>query len=579
MQVYNGGEQPATHNEQAAPDLDGEQRERAHGILRGLNALNIEDSIARAERREPDAAGRTWRIGAHVGKMCRQLIYWEDKSEDPDYRVHKTGREWFESEAGITRGQLRTATRIAVEEGLLTVEPGYRPDRRQTNYYRLNMWNLLRTVIACDLQNIGRLLEREGRKYRRDTLNRKRRALEAALKDLNLLETGDSENPHLEIHGGQIDQGRWSISQSTPVNLHPLQENTQENTPKDFPPGGAAAPQAGESKDKDQVPKTSKTSTLSADSENQQHKAARELVEKLNADLEAVGVLLDDDQRERYRINFKRLIDKGVDAGELEKARKRIVERGPDHLIRSPQEALQDVRGGMGDKAKGTPPAGIKYIQEYRIRRYAPGDSIGPSIAASRDRLAEVAKHWDFTSDKEPPMSIRLQISEYRQACDEMIVRLRQMTRRAVREAEGESEGAAMAKMGPFSDPPNPASAARMDSPALEDASGGSTAPQPAEGNERPALNWADGWDNDLIPVGVSEEIRKAAAVLQDTNQDAGRVFRGFLNGRLTQEQAVEAAVWAVYGTFEPAGGTGRIGTVVEDLYYLLAADKDRMRA
>ncbi len=58
--------------------------------------------------------------------------------------------------------------------------------------------------------------------------------------------------------------------------------------------------------------------------------------------------------------------------------------------------------------------------------------------------------------------------------------------------------------------------------------------------------------------------------------QDAGRVFRGFLDGKLSRERAIEAACYAAYGTFEPDEGIGKIGMVVEDLRYLLAADKER---
>lgn len=529
-QVYTCREINATDNGQAAPDLEGEQRRWARGILRGLNALQIEDSIARAERREPDAAGRTWRIGAHVGKMCRQLVYWEDKSEDPDYRVHKTAREWFESEAGLTRRQLRTATRIAIEEGLFTVEPGYRSDRRQTNYYRLNMWNLSRTVITSDLRNIERLLEREGRKYRRDTLNRKRRTLETALKDLSLLENGDSENPQLEVYGGQIDQGRWSISQPTPVKLHPLQENTQENTPKDFPPGGAAAPRARESKEEGKVPQPPKTSTLPANGENQQP-AAKRLVSKLVSDLEAQDAFLDEEQRGKYGINFKALITKGVDAGELEEIRRRIVSEW-SRIELSPQMALSDLRGGRGDtKTQVTLPEGVEAIRNYESTRYAPGDSVGPSIAADRENLAKVAERWDFTSDEEPPMKIRLQISDYPQECNEMISRLRRIARRGVRKV-------GMEKMGAFNDPVSSVTPTELVSPALEEAPEGSSTPEGAEGDS------TTGAVERLLSDPESKAARLARAVVAGKSSPQGPITTEDVSAALLDEVDLEALGW-----------------------------------
>lgn len=312
--------------------------------------------------------------------------------------------------------------------------------------------------------------------------------------------------------------------------------------------------------------------------QKEKESSGKKTMDKLIGDLATKGYELSHTVRGKYGAIFRELIEKGQTASEVSEIVSHITSRWPDKQL-LPNEALRELRD-EGEKQSATPSEGVEYIRNYTSSGRAPGDRVGPSIAKGRENFAKVAEDFDFTSDEEPPMKIRLRISKYPQECDEIIVRLRSMTRRAVREAKGESREAALAKMGPFNDAESPATPSRMDSAGLEDGpEESSTTPQPAEGNERPALNWTDGWDDDLIPVGVSEEVQKAAAVLQDTDQDAGKVFRRVLDGRLTQEQAVEAAVWAVYGTFEPAGGTGKIGVVVEDLRYLLAAERKRATA
>lgn len=219
-QAYRNGSHRPTPNRRTEPETQ-EEREIATEVLtKNADAIAIEDAISRAPRSRPDAADRIWRIGAHVGKMCRQLVFWEGKGQDDDNRVHKTAREWFESEAGLTRVQLRTATRIAVEENLLEVEQGKRPSDQQTTvYYRLNMWTVARLVVASEVENTERLLEREGRKRRRDELEEKRRKLERARDDLAMVDGRDSGNPEPPEEHGQFDRTPPTISPNPPSNL------------------------------------------------------------------------------------------------------------------------------------------------------------------------------------------------------------------------------------------------------------------------------------------------------------------------------------------------------------------------
>lgn len=258
--------------------LSPEGRALAADMLKDVtNALAIEDAISRAPRSKPDAGDRTWKIGAHVGKMCRQLVFWEGKGEDPDYRVHKTAREW-EAEAGLTRKQLRTATRIAVEEGLLEVELDYRSDGRMTNYYRLNMWEATRKVVDSELDNTNRRLERERRKHQRDSLNRKRRKLERTRDDLNLLAQRDSGNPQPEVDDSQIGQGGLPNCTPTPAKLDPLQESTAGEDTGDYSLQECSAPQIQEFQEPS--PPTAGAATpdndMTAANDTQQQRTARE---------------------------------------------------------------------------------------------------------------------------------------------------------------------------------------------------------------------------------------------------------------------------------------------------------------
>lgn len=228
-------------------DVDHKTRDErvATGILRGLDPFTMQDAVARAKRTKLDCGGRQRRIGAHVGQMCRQLLFWEGKGELEDAWIHKTAREWEESEAALTKRMLKTAERVAMEEGLIEVEDGRRPgDQQQTKFYRLNLWALARVVVVSELENVTNRLEHEGRKTRRDQLNKRRRELKQAEADLDLV--GKPNPPSDPFEGG--------VTSSNPGGnkLVPLQENTQENT--SFSPRGGAnssAPHLQEQKEEE----------------------------------------------------------------------------------------------------------------------------------------------------------------------------------------------------------------------------------------------------------------------------------------------------------------------------------------
>jgi hypothetical protein len=123
----------------------------------------------------------------------------------------------------------------------------------------------------------------------------------------------------------------------------------------------------------------------------------------------------------------------------------------------------------------------IEYIRTYAIKGYAPGDDVGPSIAASRDKLAKIATRFDFASEASPSMPIRLEISDSREFCDKMLHRLRLMAQRAVREAQ----------VKPYTGDSTPAAevpAARIVSKGLEDGPEGRRASEDGDGGSATTL-------------------------------------------------------------------------------------------
>lgn len=214
-------------NGELPAELSSEERETLLGWIREIGAIAIEDAVSRTPRKELDEAGRTRRIGANVGKQCRQLVFWEGKGDNPDGWIHKTARE-VEAETGMTRGQQRTARRVGVEEGLFEIEPGFRPsDRRPTNYYRLNVLNVATTIITSEAEKIARRLDRERRKDKRDALASERRKLEERRQLISSITERKTINPKPELEHGQLNQNTWLTLQGNVANFAGLQKSPQ----------------------------------------------------------------------------------------------------------------------------------------------------------------------------------------------------------------------------------------------------------------------------------------------------------------------------------------------------------------
>jgi hypothetical protein len=197
------------HTTATTRDLPQYEREEMAERLKALGALAIEDAVARAPRSQQDAAGRTLKIGHGVGKMVRQLLFWEGKGEEHNNRIHKTKREWFESEAGLTESQVKTARVVAAKEGLLAFEEGFRRgDGRPTTFYRLNMLNVARVVAASEAENVERRLQRERRPRRRHQLEEKLAEVRDMLEELDVIGDGSE---------GAEPDGGWCDDEQVPT--------------------------------------------------------------------------------------------------------------------------------------------------------------------------------------------------------------------------------------------------------------------------------------------------------------------------------------------------------------------------
>jgi hypothetical protein len=194
-----------------------------------MTLVDVRKAVARAPRRKLDGANRQRRMGGNVATFVVQLLTWEDSGELEDYWIHKTRREWFESEAALTESMVKTARKTADEERLVKHEKIYRPgDRRPTTKYRVDMWELARVVNRSELENVARLLEHEGRKRERDRLNRKRRDLERASDDLNLLGERDFGNSEPVVEPGELSRQTRSSSPAYRSSLHSVVSDKSE---------------------------------------------------------------------------------------------------------------------------------------------------------------------------------------------------------------------------------------------------------------------------------------------------------------------------------------------------------------
>ena len=216
-----------------------------------LDAIALEDAIANAPRKieaKTENEPRVLRMGHAAGKMIRQLVFWEGKGQADDYAIHKVRREWRTSDARLTERQLRTATRVLKEHGLLETWGGYRPsDHRQTVYYRLNLWETLRVAFASEITT----LEERLAKFKATLVDLELRFTLAPLKpeedwhDEHAPDLTDEDAPGAEVDPewlpedfGTEDQGDTSSDypgqnvslsrpkrQPTPDTLSPLQKS------------------------------------------------------------------------------------------------------------------------------------------------------------------------------------------------------------------------------------------------------------------------------------------------------------------------------------------------------------------
>ncbi len=179
-------------------------RKMAHELLDEMKVLAVQEAICRAPRSEvvttEDGRVRTYRIGAHVAAMVRQLLHWDGRGATAGDWIYKSEAEWLQTDAALTSAKLRTARRVGKEEGLWEEKVELRPsDRRQIVHYRLNMWRVAQVVVASELENTRNLLKREKRKQHLDRLRKKLRKLETARDDLRLTDEPETANPQPEV--------------------------------------------------------------------------------------------------------------------------------------------------------------------------------------------------------------------------------------------------------------------------------------------------------------------------------------------------------------------------------------------
>ena len=384
MEVYGENDGPAR--------LNREERVRVAGMLKGKTAMagmdlvDVRKAIARAPRREPDAAGRQRRQGGNVATFLVQLLTWEGSGELDDYYIHRTKREWFESEAALTEAMVKTARKTAHEEGLVDYEQTYRPnDRRPTTKYRVNMWELTRLVIRSD------------HKRERDKLNRKRRELERAKDDLNLFEERDSGNPEPEVEPGQLSPQTGSTS---PPYRRVHQEVTSVDTKVSTPVGEDA--EAGTIMN--EIYHRMKEEKFLLDNAQYGYNLGR-VRKLLNEDEPTAEELekLPEGFRDYFVVYGKRDSREALDEMRRQKARSVMMANG---------EAAGTSQG------KGSPPEVVETL-------IAKG-------GFHKRTLAPVAEIWDFTRKEEPPRWVMNKLGGPQWEKEKHLQLLRRIARKAV---------------------------------------------------------------------------------------------------------------------------------------------------
>lgn len=201
-------------------------RKMAFELLDEMKVLAVQEAICRAPRSEAvtteDGRVRTYRIGAHVAAMIRQLLHWEGKGAAAGAWIYKSEAEWLQSDAALTSAKLRTARKVGKEEGLWEEKVELRSsDRRQIVHYRLNMWRVAQVVVESELVNTRDLLKREKRKHILARLRKKLCKLETARDDLSVLDEPETANPQPEVRcvtegtaAMPIDKGNLRVSKA-----------------------------------------------------------------------------------------------------------------------------------------------------------------------------------------------------------------------------------------------------------------------------------------------------------------------------------------------------------------------------
>jgi hypothetical protein len=103
--------------------------------------------------------------------------------------------------------------------------------------------------------------------------------------------------------------------------------------------------------------------------------------------------------------------------------------RAGEGKVKEHPRAKRKPRGGV------TSPAGIEAILSFQACKEGL-DYSGWGVERKRQKLASIAERWDFTSEADPPMKLRRQISPNAESCDYILKRLRKITGQADLKAE-----------------------------------------------------------------------------------------------------------------------------------------------
>lgn len=349
------------------------ERRRLHemmtgpGAVAGLNLPKIEDAIARAPRKRKDKAGKQRTIGPKVAKMVKKLLILEGRGELPDNWIHKTRREWTTEEAPLTRGELRTARRVAGDEGLIEEKEDFRPsDGQRTTSYRVDMWAVARVVVRSELERYREVLGYERRVGQRSIYEKRLVELERASNDLAVVdgeateavgEEPDPPNPEAEDEGVQTLQRGGD-------NSAPLHPGTYTRVPSTdvysvgdgivakAAPGDAPASDLGKEGYEHPSMDDNKTSTRGSDPSEAEEDGCARTAEEYHEVYDQLGALMrgGDGTVERFcgRMTSRHLEGEGFSFDRLARILRRFVpaepEMGEEEFAGIVREVLDEIR-------------------------------------------------------------------------------------------------------------------------------------------------------------------------------------------------------------------------------------------